>query len=155
MVRGYIVKAACLLMLVGFASGAIAQIELAKPGVSLVSPSIWRQLIILHAWTTTLSIVAICIFTISYIRHKATLGQWGIWLGFSTFPALVGILIHYMVTNIKADNFLSSTVYVTAYRHAYGPRAVGQHPLDRVMCFTGICRAKNGLHDGGVNINHE
>jgi len=121
MVRDYIVKTACLLMLIGFTTGIIAQVELMKPGISFMSEAFWLQLIDLHAWATTISLIAICMSTISIIRHRITLEQWAVWLGFSAVPVLFGLYMHLMQINARVENnYLTDTTYLTACRHAYG-----------------------------------
>jgi len=121
MIRDYIVKAASLLLLVGLACGLAGQVELIKPRISFMSPSLWPPLLTLHVWGTAISLVVICLSTISLIRDKTTLGQWAIWLGFGTVPLLFGLLINLMLTNVQSpDNYLTDTYLVTANRHAYG-----------------------------------
>ena len=127
MVRDYIIKTASLLLLIGFACGLIGQIELLKPGISFMSPSLWPQLLTLHVWATAISLIVICLSTISLIRDKTTLGQWVIWLGFAIVPILIGILTNLMLENVQAPDsylkdtsYLKETTFVTANRHAYG-----------------------------------
>lgn len=120
MVREYSTKAACLLMLMGFAFGIIAQAELLKPGVFFLNASLYAQLIAVHSWATSLSLVAICALTLTSIRHRTTLGQWGVWLGFSAIPLVLGGAFHLTVVNAGRDTFFSDTVYSTACFHAYG-----------------------------------
>jgi len=121
MVRDYIIKTASLLLLIGFACGLIGQIELLKPGISFMSPSLWPQLLTLHVWATAISLIIICLSTISLIRDKTTLGQWAIWLGFAIVPILIGILTNLMLENVQSpDSYLKDTTFVTANRHAYG-----------------------------------
>ena len=120
MLRDQIVKATCLLMFIGFAAGLIVQIELLKPGVSVLGPSVWPKLLALHIWTTPISLLMICVSTISFSRHKETLELWGIWLGFSLVSILLGALLQVILKNAGTDSYLSDSLYVTAYRHAFG-----------------------------------
>ena len=120
MLRDQIIKAACLLMFIGFAAGISMQIELLKPGISFLNQSIWPHLITLHIGATTISLLVICVSTIPFIRHKETLGLWGIWLGFSLVPILLGTLLQAVLKNAGTDSLLSETLYVTAIRHAVG-----------------------------------
>lgn len=123
MVRNYIIKTASVVLLIGFACGLAGQVELIKPGVSLMSDatSLWPRLLTLHVWATAISLVVICLSTISLIGDRDTSGQWAIWLGFGTIPLLFGVLINLMLTNVQSpDSYLTDTTYVTAIRHAYG-----------------------------------
>lgn len=125
MVRDYIVKAACVLLLVGLAAGIIGQIELLKPGILFMSPLLWSPILSLHAWATPVSLLVICLSTISLIRNKTTLGQWAVWLGFCTVPLVFGVLINEVLANAQPPkNFIADTVYLTANRHAYGTAAL-------------------------------
>jgi len=83
MVRYYIVKTASFLMLSGFAFGIIGQGELLRPGIAIISPELWIKILPLHVWLMAISLVIICLSTISLIRDRTTLGQWAIWLGLS------------------------------------------------------------------------
>jgi len=85
-----------------------------------MSQSFWPQLISLHAWATAISLVVICLSTISLIRHRSTLGHWAVWLGVCTVPALLGVSMHFMHATATANSYLADTVYLTAYHHAYG-----------------------------------
>jgi len=121
MVRNYIIKTASLLLLVGLACGLAGQVELIKPRISFMSPTIWPQLLTLHIWATSISLVIICLSTISLIRDRKTFRQWGVWLGFGTVPLLLGALINLMLANVQSpDSALKDTVLITANRHAYG-----------------------------------
>jgi len=121
MLRDSIIKTACLLMLFGFTTGIITQVELMKTGTSFMSQSVWSLLLFLHVWATTIALVAILLCTISFIRHRATFGQWAVWLGFCTVPVLFGILLHFIYISAQAeDSYLEHTTFLTAYRHAYG-----------------------------------
>ena len=105
-------------MLVGFAAGIAVQVELLKPGIKFVNLSTWSQLVMLHALATPISLIVICLSTISLVRHRNTLGQWAIWLGFCTVPVLLGILMTVIAQPL--GNTLTDTIYITTQRHAYG-----------------------------------
>ncbi len=121
MIRNYIIKTASLFLLVGFACGLAGQVELIKPRVSFMSPSLWPQLLTMHVWATAISLVVICLSTVSLIRDRNTLGQWVIWLGFATVPLLFGVLINLMLASVQSlDSYITDTTLVTANRHAYG-----------------------------------
>ncbi len=121
MISDKISKAACVLMLIGFAAGIILQIELLKPGISFLSDPVWPHLITLHIWATVISLLTIILSTFSFIRYRETFGLWGIWLGFCLVPILIGVLLHVMLKNASEDSYyLSVSLYVTAYRHAFG-----------------------------------
>jgi len=124
MVRDYIITIACVLMLLGFAAGITTQVELLRPGVLFLDAHIWSQIVTLHVWATIISIVVICLITIPLIRHKKTFGQWAIWLGFSIFPLLYGLLVTLIFNNAPSDTLLEDTVLLTAKRHAYGTAAL-------------------------------
>lgn len=121
MTRVNIIKVAVLLLFIGLACGLIGQVELMKPRVSFLSETLWPQLLALHIWATAISLLVICLSTISLIRDKTTIGQWAIWFGFALVPILFGVLINLVLANAQSpDNFLTDTVYVTANRHAFG-----------------------------------
>jgi len=121
MLRDYVVKTASVLLFIGFASGIAGQVELMKPGISFMSPSLYSQSLALHAWATSISLLIICLSTISLILDRTTLGQWGIWLGFCAVPLLFGALINLTLANIASPkSVLQDTFYLTANRHAYG-----------------------------------
>lgn len=120
MVRYYIVKTASFLMLSGFAFGIIGQGELLRPGIAIISPELWIKILPLHVWLMAISLVIICLSTISLIRDRTTLGQWAIWLGLGIVPLLYGVLLNLMLTGQSPDSYLRDTAYVTAIRHAYG-----------------------------------
>ena len=121
MIRGYIVKIASLLLLVGLACGLAGQVELIKPRISFMNLSLWSRLLTLHVWATVISLVVICLSTISLIRDRTTLGQWAIWLGFGTVPFLFALFMNLILINAQSpDSFLTGTYFVTANRHAYG-----------------------------------
>jgi heme/copper-type cytochrome/quinol oxidase subunit 1 len=124
MVRDYIITIACVLMLLGFAAGIATQLELLRPGVLFLDAHIWSQIVTLHVWATIISIVVICLITIPLIRHKKTLWQWIVWLGFSIFPLLYGFLVTLIFNNAPSDTLLEDTVFLTANRHAYGTAAL-------------------------------
>ncbi|MDB2439917.1 hypothetical protein N9W89_14485 [Hellea sp.] len=125
MIRDYIVKTASVLLLVGLACGLAGQVELLKPRVSFMSPSLWPKLLTLHIWATAISLVVIVLSTISLIRDRTALGQWAIWLGFGAVPLLFGILINLTLANVQSpQSALEDTVYLTANRHAYGTAAL-------------------------------
>ena len=107
-------------MFAGFAAGIILQIELLKPGISFLDQSIWPHLITLHIGATALSLLIIGLSAISFIRQRETWGLWGIWLGLSIVPILIGALLHLMLKNLPTDNYLSDTLFTTAYLHAFG-----------------------------------
>jgi len=96
------------------------QVELLKPGILLINPSLWSSLLKLHIWLTSISLVTVFLCTISLIRHKTTLGQWAVWLGFSTVPIVFGVLIYLTLLRVQVDSALVDTVYLTAHRHAFG-----------------------------------
>lgn len=121
MVRHQIVKAACTLMLIGFAAGFIVQIELLKPRASFLSPRVWPKLMTLHAWATSISLVIICLSTVSFIQQRKTWRLWGIWLGFAVVPIVFGLLLILILRNSPNESYyLSVSLFVTAYRHAFG-----------------------------------
>jgi len=125
MVRDYIVKAASLLMIVGFSAGVVGQAELLKPGISYMNFSLWDKILTVHIWATPVSLAAICLSTISLIRDRRALGQWAIWLGFCAVPLLFGVLINVILANVQSpESALFDTVYLTANRHAYGTAAL-------------------------------
>lgn len=107
-------------MFVGFAAGIILQIELLNPRIWFLSDAVWPSLLTLHAWSTPLALLVICLSTISYIRPKNIWGLWRIWLGFCIVPLLFAALLQLITTNASTDNFLSDTMYVTGFRHALG-----------------------------------
>lgn len=107
-------------MFTGFAAGIILQIELLKPGISFLNQSIWPHLITLHIWASAISLLIICLSTLSFLRQKETWGLWSIWLGFSIVPILFGVLLQLMLKNSPPNNYLSDTLFTTAYRHAFG-----------------------------------
>ena len=121
MLRSHTIKIACVLMLVGFAAGVTGQVELLKPGISFMSKSFWPKLLTLHVWATSISLVAICLSTISFIRYKTTFGQWGVWLGFGIVPFAIGALMYLVLAKTRQpDGVLLDTTYASAYRHAFG-----------------------------------
>ena len=120
MLRQYILNGACFSLLISFAIGMIVQLELLRPGIQFLNEAIWIQLLSLHRWLTPISIVIICLSTISLIRHKRTFGLWAIWLGFSLLPLLYGLLTQLILSNMAKDAYFHDTVYLTANRHAYG-----------------------------------
>jgi len=121
MLRETVLRAACLLLFIGLAAGFILQIELLKPGVSFLNDSVWPKLLTLHIWATPLSLLAICLSTMSFVRHKETWGLWGIWLGFCLVPIAFGVLLQFILSNSPNESYyLSVSLFVTAYRHAFG-----------------------------------
>lgn len=121
MIREYTVKTASLLLLVGLIIGLAGQVELLKPGISFMSPELWGQILPLHVWVTVISLMVICLSTISLIRDKTTLGQWAIWFGLATIPLLYGGVISLMLLNVGGpDSYLSDSYFMTANRHAFG-----------------------------------
>ena len=139
MVRDYIVKTASLLLLIGFGAGLAGQVELLKPGISFMSPERWSQILPLHVWATTISLVVICLSTISLIRNKTVLRLWAIWLGFAAIPFLSGALIHLLLANAGGpESYLSDSYFMTANRHAFGTAVLlvalgGLSALQQVM----------------------
>ncbi len=85
-----------------------------------MSPELWIKISPLHVWLTTISLVIICLSTISLIRDRTVLGLWAIWLGLGTVPLLYGGLVNSMLIGQSPDSYLRDTTYVTAIRHAYG-----------------------------------
>jgi heme/copper-type cytochrome/quinol oxidase subunit 1 len=124
MVRDALIKAACALLLIGFASGIFMQIELLRPGVSFANEVIRPHLITLHIWAMGISLTLICMCTLPYIRRKETWGLWAIWLGCCGLPILIGALFQLMLRNAGPDSYLSDTYYATAIRHAFGVAAL-------------------------------
>ena len=125
MVRYYIVSAACVFALFGFAAGIAGQIELLKPRIVFMSGEAWLHLLPIHAWITSVSIAIICLSTIALIRDKTTRPQWVIWLGLAIIPLLYGLLLTYTFAKISSgDQFLIDTTFETARRHAYGSVAL-------------------------------
>lgn len=121
MVRDYIVKAACLLTLVGFAAGVAGQIELITPGILFLDPSVWPLLLNVHIWATTISLITICLSTLPLVRHRILAGHFAIWMGPAVVPLLLGLVISLMLFNVQSsENYLADTTYLTASRHAYG-----------------------------------
>jgi len=125
MVRNYIVKLACVLMLIGLTTGFLGQIELLNPGILFLSLDSWSTLLGIHAWVTSIALVVICLSTISIIAHRAAAARWAVWIGFAVIPFLVGVISSVMLKNAKApDSYLFDTVYTTASQHAYGVAAL-------------------------------
>ena len=120
MSRSYIIKTSCVLMLIGFSAGIIAQVELLKPGISFLNRSIWPTLLTLHIWATSISLVAACLSTISFIRYRITFGQWGVWGGLAIVPFAMGALLYYLLKNQPDGGFIMNSTYPTAVRHAFG-----------------------------------
>ncbi|WP_026942900.1 heme-copper oxidase family protein [Hellea balneolensis] len=121
MIRDYIVKAATLLLFVGFASGLVGQVELMRPGISFISPELWTKILPVHVWAMIISTAVIVLSTISLIGDRTILGQWAIWLGFSTIALLCGALLNLALSNVQSpDSFITDTYFITANRHAYG-----------------------------------
>lgn len=107
-------------MLIGLASGIFVQVEHLQPGVQFMNASIWYKLVSLHAWTLSISLIAILLGTLSLVRNKTTLGLWAIWVGLSAVLLLFGGVIHLTQMNAQPDSALLDTVHTTAYLHAYG-----------------------------------
>jgi len=125
MVINYIGKAACVVLLIGFASGVAGQVELMTPGIAFMRPSLWTGILTLHMWATPISLAVICLSTISLIRDRTTFGQWAVWLGFCAVPLLFGALISLVLANAQSSqSLLGDTVYLTANRHAFGTAAL-------------------------------
>jgi heme/copper-type cytochrome/quinol oxidase subunit 1 len=95
-----------------------------KPGVWFLSEASWLFLLPIHVWATTLALLILVLSTLSHLGEKSTIGHWGIWIGASCAPLLVGGIIHVTLLNSGPESYLSDTIYRTAYQHAYGTTAL-------------------------------